>query len=310
MRFSFLLLSTALIPLLAQGQGAFEIFSEMGEDFTVYLNQKQINAAPSARVTASHVEAGFYHIRVDFTDPSLPDFAKNNMSVENMVRSVFIVKMNRKGIYTMRFNGSFPIDPDVAEEQVASAHPTPAVVNAHTQGIDMQHPAFRQNTNAENVQVNMSLGNAFQSLEAAAKSTETSMGTTDANISMDVSITESSRTLASPRGWDTPPDNQPVVHEISRPMSLSDFSDYLQAIRQKSFEDSKLSTAKAPLRTQHLTSEQITQVMQAFTFEDTRIEFAIAAYHRCVDPGNYYKTHSALEFELSIQEIEEAIGHY
>lgn len=300
----------ALIPLLMQGQGAFEIFSEMGEDFTVYLNQKQINAAPSARVTASHVEAGFYHIRVDFADPSLPDFAKNNLSVENRVRSVFIVKMNRKGIYTMRFNGSFPIEADIAEGQAAPAHPAPVVVNAHTQGFDMQHPAFGQNSHTENVQVNISLENAFQTLEAAAKSTGTPQGTVDANISMDVSITESNRTLGSPQGWDTPPNNQPVVHVVSRPMSSSDFTDYLQAIREMSFEDSKLSTAKAPLRTQHLTSEQIAQVMRAFTFEDTRIEFAIAAYNRCVDPGNYYKTHGALEYELSIEEIEEAIGHY
>lgn len=309
MRFSFLLLSMALIPLQKQGQGSFEIFSEMGEDFTVYLNQKQINAAPAARVTASDVEVGFYHIRVDFADPALPDFAKNNMSIENKMRSVFMVKMNRKGAYTMRFNGTFPIESDMAEVEVEPAPTRPVVVNAHTQGVNKQHPAFGKNTTTENVQVNISMGNAFQTLEAAANSSRTQMGETGARNSMDVSITESNTTSTSSQGWDGAPQDEPVVRVSSRPMSSSAFADYLQTIREKSFEGSKLTTAKAPLHNQHLTSEQIAQVMQAFTFEDTRIEFAIAAYNRCVDPDNYYKTHGALKYELSIEEIEEAIGH-
>lgn len=92
-------------------------------------------------------------------------------------------------------------------------------------------------------------------------------------------------------------------------MTDSDFQSYLRAIRAKDFEDSKQSTANAPLKAGvQLSAGQIAQVMQAFEYESTRVEFAIFAYPRCVDPHNYYKTHGAFEFELSIDELNEAIG--
>lgn len=92
------------------------------------------------------------------------------------------------------------------------------------------------------------------------------------------------------------------------PMDDLDFERYLNAIKAKDFEDSKLSTAKAPLRGQYLTAEQVAQVMRAFDFEATRLEFATLAHSRCVDPSNYYLTYDAFDFELSIEELEEAIA--
>ena len=53
---------------------------------------------------------------------------------------------------------------------------------------------------------------------------------------------------------------------------------------------------------------QIARVMKAFDFEATRVDFAVFAHAHCVDSHNYYKTHGAFEFELSIDELNEAIG--
>lgn len=58
-----------------------------------------------------------------------------------------------------------------------------------------------------------------------------------------------------------------------------------------------------------LTASQITQVMKAFSFESSRVEFAIFAHPHCVDAHNYYKTHGAFDFELSIDELNDAIGN-
>ena len=92
-------------------------------------------------------------------------------------------------------------------------------------------------------------------------------------------------------------------------MTELDFQDYLHAIKAKDFEDSKQSTANAPLKAgAMLSAGQIAQVMRAFDYESTRVEFAIFAYQRCVDPHNYYKTHGAFEYELSIDELNDAIG--
>lgn len=111
-------------------------------------------------------------------------------------------------------------------------------------------------------------------------------------------------------GWGQPAPAMPAPTPTPAgpyPMDDLDFERYLNAIRGKDFEDSKLTTAKAPLRGQYLTAEQIGQVMKAFDFEDTRLEFAIFAHPRCVDQDNYYLTYGAFEFELSIEELEDAI---
>ena len=92
-------------------------------------------------------------------------------------------------------------------------------------------------------------------------------------------------------------------------MSELDFEDYMNAIQDKSFEDSKLSTAKSPLASGvMLNASQIAQVMGAFSFESSRLDFAVFAHPHCVDPHNYYKTHGAFDFELSIEELNDALG--
>ena len=101
---------------------------------------------------------------------------------------------------------------------------------------------------------------------------------------------------------------QPAAFGPSAMGSL-DFERYLAAIKSKTFEDSKLKTAKAPLRGQYLNAEQIGMVMKAFDFEATRLDFAVLAHPRCVDPSNYYLIYDAFDFELSIDELEEALGH-
>jgi hypothetical protein len=294
-----------------QAQAEFEIFSEMGEEFTVYLNQSAQNSAPAARVSVADIESGFYHLRVDFEDASLADFAKNNVGIERGKRSVYMIKMDRKGNYVARFHSFVELQGATA---TAATQPTaPPATSSPT--INTSTDVSMNSTGAsttESVNMKVSVGNAFNAMGAAAKSLGASIGDAAANMSMDVTVTETTTTTTSGNwGAETSAAVEPrpasPTNDI-RPMSAFDFDDYLKAIQEKTFEDSKLTTAKAPLRSQYLTAEQIAQVMRAFTFEDTRIEFAIFAHNRCVDPGNYYKTHGALEYELSIEEIEEAIG--
>lgn len=294
-----------------QAQAEFEIFSEMGEKFTVYLNQSAQNSAPAARVSVADIESGFYHLRVDFEDASLADFAKNNVGIEPGKRSVYMIKMDRKGNYVVRFHSFVELQGAAA---TAANQPTaPPATSSPTisTSTDVSMSGTGSST-TESVNMKVSVGNAFNAMGAAAKSLGASIGDAAANMTMDVTVTETTTTTTSGNwGAETSAAVEPrptsPTNDI-RPMSSFDFDDYLKAIQEKTFEDSKLTTAKAPLRSQYLTAEQIAQVMRAFTFEDTRIEFAIFAHNRCVDPGNYYKTHGALEYELSIEEIEEAIG--
>ena len=57
-------------------------------------------------------------------------------------------------------------------------------------------------------------------------------------------------------------------------MSEPEFADALASIKSKSFEDSKLTTAKQICKSSCLSAEQIRDINKAFGFEDTRLEFA------------------------------------
>lgn len=90
-------------------------------------------------------------------------------------------------------------------------------------------------------------------------------------------------------------------------MASSDFNDALESIEDKSFSDSKMTIAKQVSRSNCLTADQIKQIMMAFDFESDRLDFAIYAYRECADPDNYYKVYDAFDFEITIDDLEEAI---
>lgn len=297
--------------LAATAQGEVEIFTEMGEKFTVYLNSAQQNASPAARVEIPSLDEGFYHVRIDFEDASLADFAKNNLGVENGTRGVYMIKLDRKGNYTLRLNSFTEMSGSATASAPSAAPPassSPDIEITTGTGETMNARITMDGgttTTTESVNMSINMGDAMKSMGAA-------MGQAMGNMNVSMTVTETvtetgtgyteTGTGTGTGSWAAPADHGPEA------MSSFDFQDYLKAIQAKTFEDSKLSTAQAPLRSQYLTAEQIAAVMRAFTFEDTRLEFAKFAYNRCVDPGNYYKTHGAFEYELSIDELEEAIG--
>ena len=282
-------------PAGVNAQGQLEVFSELGETFTLYVNQMKQNEAPAPRVEVKDITPGFYQVRVDFEDPSLADFAQNNVGIEDGTRSTFMVKLNRKGNYVLRFNGFAPVAEAPAAPAAHSMPPPPPPATSTDMGtVNVQAGGSNQ---TETVSMNINMGNMMQAAAGA-------LGNMNVNVTTTTTTTSSGNWDG---GWEEEP-IEPAAPSGPVAMSSLDFNDYLSAIRSKTFEDSKLSTAKAPLSGNYLTAKQIKQVMQAFTFEDTRLEFAIFAHKRCVDPGNYYQVYDAFEFELTIDDLQEAIG--
>ena len=62
----------------------------------MYLNQKQVNEAASARVLTT-VDPGYYMLRIAFQEPGKPDILKKNFGVEAGMRSTGKITLNRKG---------------------------------------------------------------------------------------------------------------------------------------------------------------------------------------------------------------------
>jgi len=328
------LFTSALVACLgwtqaAHAQAEVEVFAEMGEPFTLYINQVKQNDAPAPRVLATGLDEGFYQFRIDFSDPSLPDLTKNSVGVEPASRTTLMVRSGRSGEYVLRMHNIVPLggglliaQPDVDDVNAGwgmnSGEPFPnqamesqvVVEPVHTQQTvhtsstlpagESTHETVSMNVSMALPGVNMGFSTGV-STSVTTTSTSTSTTTTTANHGMQ----SAPAPAPAPRPAAT---TAPARPARAVAMAPADFATYLNAVESKGFEESKLSTARAPLSSAYLTADQIRQVMTRFGFEETRVQFATLAHPRCTDPGNYYQVYEAFQFESSIEELQEALG--
>lgn len=156
------LLASVLLSAQLIGQSSAVVFSEVGEKFTIYLNGEKKNTTPQSNVKITGLTSEFYQARVDFEDPTLPDFAEGNFAVQRGFEFTYIIKKNKKGEYVMRYYGQ-------TEADAASAAPAPQNEVKRVAEVD-DAPA------AENVQINQSIN--IQEEPVGAKTTVTQTTTT------------------------------------------------------------------------------------------------------------------------------------
>ena len=95
----------------------------------------------------------------------------------------------------------------------------------------------------------------------------------------------------------TPP--APPVCNIPRAMNDMEFSNLLNTIRNASFESTKLSTANTVARSNNFTTNQVRAILQQFSFESTKLDFAKTAYAKTIDKNNYYTINDVFSFSSS-----------
>jgi hypothetical protein len=93
------------------------------------------------------------------------------------------------------------------------------------------------------------------------------------------------------------------------PMTPGDFETAKTVIRQASFEDSKLSSAREIAGSNCLYANQIAEICAIFDFEKTKLAFAKVAYRHCIDPQNYSKVSKAFTTDASKKDLNKYIGH-
>jgi len=90
----------------------------------------------------------------------------------------------------------------------------------------------------------------------------------------------------------------------SSPISGTEFNSVKSSISSKNFEDTKIKMAKQIIDNNCLMSTQVKEIMELFSFEETRLDLAKYAYGHTYDVGNYYKLNDAFKFESSIDELD------
>jgi hypothetical protein len=387
------------------------IFSEKGEEFTLYVNSVKQNESPAANVKAKDITGESFMVRIAFNDKSIPEITQNFWTESKNVEISSVVVLNKKGKYVLRYMGENPksagnntivtttnanyenptssndndndnnneteitetvtttVTTDrVPREQITMNDDANINMNVNvdggstnvttglggenvsigmninvddenmniTTGVGEDNISVGMNVTGENMDVNTDVGaenvTIGMNVNVDGESMNMTTGVGEDNLSLNMNVngnsnlatdvnsttsvttttttTTSSSTTSSSTGnivvednYQTPPVN--TYSRCSYAMSGTDFDDAVSSIKSKSFEDSKLTTAKQICKGSCMTAEQIRDINKIFSFEETRLDFAKYAYDYVYDSSKYYKVNDSFTFESSIEDLNE-----
>lgn len=330
--FTFLLLLSAGAAW-AQQTSNLTLFSENGEPFYASINSVQQNTEATANLQITDLSGEFVRVQIDFEDKNLGSIQKNYMLETGMLVTAMI-KKNKKGEYVLRpFGQAVAIQnaPASADQPVIVYHDTPSlnadpVIDQNHQTDNVQHTVVTETSSVEssgnhsaNVQMNVG-GNSIQA-GVQISDTEAMPGVGNTTTHSSTSTTTTTTTTTS-GGHLTAQQKQPPVEVVEESlvagyngpvgcrgylMSDAAFAKAKQTVENQSFEDDKLTVAKQIANSQCLSTAQITEMMAAFSFEDSKIEWAKTAYDRTYDVGNYWMLNDHFTFSASVDELNKYI---
>lgn len=88
------------------------------------------------------------------------------------------------------------------------------------------------------------------------------------------------------------------------------FSQMKNAINNQWFDSGKLQVAKQGIMSNNLSAAQVAELMQLFSFENSRLEIAKMAFANTIDKQNYYIVNNEFWFASSVAELDRYINHF
>ena len=284
------------------------IFSEDGDKFFLILNGERQNDVAQTNLRVEDLTQEYYNAKIIFEDKSLAEINRNNLMLTDangMMQDVtYKIKRDKNVAGKMKFN-FFSMAPvvqgyvpprnvAVVHYGVPMAQPTtviaPAGTVTQTTTTTTRGTGTGINMNVDGIGVNVQINDPFLNTNV----TQTTTTTTRSNETVVVA----------------PPPVQQVGCVNAIPMAGGDFSSALGTIRGQSFEETKLNTAKQIAGSNCLSTGQITQICQLFSFEESKLDFAKFAYNNCTDPRSYFKVNNVFSFSSSSDELNEFLqGH-
>lgn len=315
--FWIVFISVALsIQVFGQGPHNVIFFTEGGETFTAFVNGVQQNNEPTTNLKLTDLQGTGYQLRILFEDAVPGEFSKHMPLPEGSTEMSFALRKNKKGKWVARFISEAPYPAKTVEREVEvrqESRPEPAAERTTTSPGNQRQEVITTNTTT-NMDVD---GDPSSMIDIRIKTGEDDFGM---SISVDDKMQKQSTTVTSQTvvtssesdyevvEYSEPATPKPESDECDYPMTDSEFARAKETISSKSFEDSRLSIAKQITRANCLTSIQVKEIMELFSFEETRLEYAKFAHKFTYDKRNYYMVNDAFQFEMTIDELDEFIN--
>ncbi|MBL7942261.1 MAG: DUF4476 domain-containing protein [Flavobacteriales bacterium] len=309
---------------------AATIFSENGEKFIIYLNGEQKNKAFQSNVSIEGLTGEFYQLRVDFEDATLRDFSDNSFGLQTGMHNNYMIKLNKKGEFVCRWQSASPLNstpavaqtsqPDAqtrsyatADDAVAEPAAKPvkeeSAVATGAMGTDVkvtQTTTTTTNpgtTSGERVSMNMNVGGVNMGVDFKVEGDATMMETEESHTTVTQTTTTRTSGDVKPAAQPVAVREEVVVGPCSSSMSPTAFKEAKTTVESKPFDETRLSIAKTLTSANCLTAAQIRDLCGAFSFEETKLDFAKYAYDYCFDTSNYFMVSEAFTFDSSVEEL-------
>ena len=274
MKFKLILLFVVfLFPFIlsAQELSTVTFFSEDGERFTVFMDGEQKNREPMAEVRVRDLSRPTYDARIIFANRDYPEITARITSTTPKGRRAEVtykIVKDKKGMPFLHLLVVVPIKDNSMTSNNESAYSGTEEANS-AQFIDYTKPE-----------------------------TKTVITTTTTDESTNTQTTTTRVKLDYGQRDETHKNLTGCI-----PMDKADFARAKQSIASNDMEEQKLLTARDIGNSNCFTAEQVTQVLNIFSLERTKLNFAKFAYSRTVDPGNYFKVNSAFETDETKKEL-------
>jgi hypothetical protein len=311
----FLMFIITLISnnIYSQCLSQLTIFHQDGEKFWVIIDGVKQNTAPQYTIFLDSLKGDFVKVKIIFDNEKIKDINKTiPLKDENdkCVHSKYVIK-KVKNEYVMRLYSYEPIIIEsknnelVNDIQVNNQQPQ--------QQLNLQQPTNQTQQQGgigttiidpitgQPISVNVSF-NIPVAEPPNINQTQQDFSQTQVQKPIQTQVQNIEK---HPQIQQQPQQISPAYYQ---PMNPEDFASAKASISSKSFEDSKLTLAKQIAASNHLTSKQVKEIMQLFSFEDSKLDFAKYAYKFVYDPNNYYIVNDTFKFSSSIDELNEFIN--
>jgi len=301
-----LLLAAALVPATSMAQrggynsdpyqyryenmqydnSVLSIFSENGEPFLLILNGMKQNLVPQTKIRVESLPKYQNDVQIIFTDGTPPLRKMVNIADPIDGRAVNLtLRISRgRGGARLKFHRMTECDRNYhgPRDEYVMYYGKPQQVNTVTETTYMD-PVTGQWI------------------------TETTTTTTD-NYSYNNQYTTRDRDNRDYQNRDSDRDRYTPQPAGPVAMDARTFADAKQSINGSSFDDTKLSTAKTILSSNFVTTDQVIEICNLFSFESNKITFAKFAYGRVVDPQNYYRVGQVFSFDSNKKALNDFIS--
>lgn len=300
---------TTTLTAQMQPVGHLTIFSEDGDKFFLYLNGEQINEKAQVNIRVEDLNQPYYNAKMVFEDQTKEAISKNRLPVTDpdgtYMDVTYKLKRDKNNASKMKLNffAVIPVDQAyIAPSNVYVRH----WGRPETQQVVVVQPAgtvTQTTTTTTTAGTGMSAG-------VGVNINGVGVGmTVNVQDGMPVSNTTVSQTTTTT----TTGGSNVIVAEPAqqggsgcsrnRPMAGDNFTNALATIKKISFDDTRLSTAKQISKSNCLSTAQIVQICEIFSFEETKLDFAKFAYDRCTDTKNYFNVNNIFTFSSNVESL-------